>query len=545
MQSVRTALRMEKRSTPQTQGLSLRDPSISGWFGGEATSSGIEVTEQSALRNLTVMAILKVLSNSVASLPLVLYERTENGRVEAFSNPLHDLLCVSPNPETSAYTFWQSFTLALALGNAYAEIERDKNGVVVGLWNLHPWLTKPWRTPDGSLKYVTTDGEAPGQQRILDKANVLHCPLLSFTGDLGWSPVKMAAESIGVSIATERFSSRFFGSGSRPGGIMSSASTMKPEQIAQTQQDWQTLQGGANQGKTAFLMGDWKYQPLSLSPEESQFIQSQQYNRQQLAALWQVPPYMVGDSTRLSDNNYIQQNLAFVVDVIRPYSSLITQQVSIKILGLQSKYAVEFDLRERLKGDPQAAMTAYSIGRNAGIYSVNDIRRELNENPIGPEGDVYLFPLVYGNLENLLKAPEPADEDAPTEAVRNLLGNMKTAYLHTMRDSVSRMCARDVSKRDLPAVTKTFEHILLGFSEIASEYVRALKGQPDWSFSSTKSIKEHLRSLSERSATWKTEDIDAITSTELVRAVKAMNFAAHHSEADYSARKAMTDGQAA
>jgi HK97 family phage portal protein len=540
IQTVRSALGMEQRSTPSAMtGLSLRDPSVAGWFGGEPTSSGVEVTEQSALRNLTVMAILKVLSNSVASLPLILYERTDKGRTEAFGNPLHDLLCVSPNPETSAYTFWESFTLALALGNAYAEIQRDSNGVVIGLWNLHPWLTRPWRAPDGSLKYVTTDGEQPGQQRILDKSNVLHCPLLSFTGDLGWSPVKMAAESIGVSIAATQYSGRFFGSGSRPGGIMSSPSVMKPEQIAQTRQDWQTLQGGVNQGKTAFLMGDWKYQPISLTPEESQFLETQQFNRQQLAALWQVPPHMIGDMTKLSDNNYIQQSLQFNCDVIRPYTARICQQITMKILGPQSKYHVEFDLRERLKGDPQSTYTAYSIGRNAGFLSVADIREAEGLDPIGPEGKIYLVPVNYTNLATLLNPKDdPATEDLPTEQVRNTLGNFRSAYLHTMRDAVSRMCARDVSKRDAAAVTKTFEHILLSLSEIAADEVRSTTGQSEWKPDATKAIRDHLRTITERAATWTTETIDTTTAAELVRAVKAMSFAAHHSAADHSAKKA-------
>ena len=421
--AIKSAIGIEQRNNPmENPAVSLSSPALWGWLNnGEPTASGELVNDVTALQQSTVYSCVRVLSESVASLPLKLYERLARGRLEAVDEPLYRLLAVEPNSEMSAFTFWETFTGSLALtGNAYAQIQRNPAGDVVALWPLHPRQTEPIRLPDGSLAYRTADGMQQGQTRIIPAKDVLACPLFCFDGLRGLSPINQAKQAIGLARAAEKYGSRFFGNGSRPGGVLSTTASLDDKQQSLIRDSWTSAQGGENQGKTAFLYGDWSYQQIGLSPEESQFLATRQFQRAEIAALFRVPPHMVGDTTRLSNSNHEQQSLSFVTDTLRPYLSRIESEISRKLLPTDDSgktYFVQFDVTERLRGDFATTMQGYAVGRQWGWFSANDVRRELGENPGGPELDTYLVPVNMADAANLLHSPAnntpPLNADEP------------------------------------------------------------------------------------------------------------------------------------
>lgn len=524
-------LGLEMRSNPiDNPGVPLNSPAIWQWLsGGETTASGESVNESNALSVPTVYACVRVIAESVASLPLKLYELSANGKQEATDAPLYSLLSVAPNPEMTAFSFFETFAGCLALtGNAYAQIERNPAGQPIALWPLHPLKTKAVRVGN-ALAYETTDGMPNGQTRRITAADMLHVPLFSFDGISGISPVGLARQSFGLAKAAEKFGAKFFGNGSRPSGVLSTKATLDPKTRQEVREAWESSQGGINQGKTAFLYGDWTYNQIGLSPEEAQFLQTRQHQRSEIAAWFRVPPHKVGDTSRLSNSNHEQEELQFVTDTLRPYLCRIENEIVRKLLPKLGRkavaYVVEFDVSERLRGDFQTTMDGFQKGRLSGWLSGNDVRRELGMNPAGPELDVFFAPVNVVNAKALLnpeKPPEPqAEPPVPNAAERSALGNMTTAYLRLFRDAVGRTVQRN--KRDLDAISTCFRPVLTSITEELERQQAAKWALPDgWNESQERILKDVFKSLEKRSAEWTAEQADELTGQELTRTVRAL-----------------------
>ncbi len=427
----------------------------------------------------------------------------------------------------SAFTYWETIAGCCALtGNSYAQIERNDIGQPVALWPLNPLKTEPIRLKDNTLAFKTSDGMTLGQSRIVPAKDVLHNPLFSFDGLRGLSPIGLARQALGLAKATEKYGGRFFGNGSRPGGVLSSKS--KPDQKTQEElkESWREQQGGTNQGKTAFLFGDWTYQQIGLSPEDSQFLATRQFQRSEIAGLFRIAPQMVGDTTRLSNNNHEQQSLSFVTDTLRPYLARFEAEIVRKLLPTQgrkaNKYVVSFDVTERLRGDFATTMAGFATGRQWGWLSGNDVRKQLGMNPGGPELDSYLVPVNMIDARALSKDPaEPIQPDAPTAGERQALGNLSTAYLRLFRDAVGRAIKRD--KRDFTAVSELFTPVLTSISEEVDRLAAqrfALDG--GWNESQQRNIREALKAIEKRAADWTADQVDDVTGQEFTRAVKAI-----------------------
>jgi HK97 family phage portal protein len=396
IERARSALGITTRSNAlENPSVSLASPGIWAWLNNsEPTASGELVNDHTALQIATVFTCVKAISESVASLPLKLYEKTPNGKSEAVDNPLHTLLSVAPNPEMTAFSFWLAMVGSMALtGNAYAQIQRDDNDQPIALWPLNSRLTAPIRLGNGLLAYETSDGMANGQRRIIAAEDVFSAPMFSLDGIHGLSPIMQARQTLGLARAAEKYGSRFFGNGARPGGILSTPAKLEDKALQAARDTWQSAQGGANQGRTALLTGDWKYAPLGLSPEEGQFLETQDFTRQQIAALFRVPPHLAGDPSRLSDNNQQSSNLSFLQDCLSTYIHCIEAEVQRKLLS--ASYFVRFDTGERLRADLTQTMSAISMGRQWAILTTNEARGMLGLDPIGDElgGSTILQPV--------------------------------------------------------------------------------------------------------------------------------------------------------
>jgi len=542
------AAKNEKRDALEVQGNGFNLAAIWNFLDGGAQNneSGEPVNDFTALSIATVFTACRVLADGVATLPCRVYKQTPNGKQEDIDAALSHLLQISPNDETSAYSFFETLVTHLNLrGNAYAEIQRNAAGDPTALWNLDPRKTEPVRLGVNSdLAYKTSDGMLPGQTRIIAKENMLHVVLFSWDGIVGASPIAMLRQTLGLAIGQQKFSARLLRNNAVPAIALTTAQKVKPEDKQKMRQDWEEQQLGGNQRRIAILDGDMKVETLGLSAEDSELLASRSFSRCEIAAAFRVPASMVGDMTRLSNSNHEQQALSFVQDSLTPILKRIEVEFRRKLLppspiGKPNTSFIMFDLRERLRGDFESMMTGYATGKQWGFYSTNDVRKELGENPIGPVGDVYWTPVNMQNSELLLDTEPIQDQPIGQQPVE---GDTGRQYLRLYRDAVGRLAARSADKRDLTTVMQIFEPLVASIAELGAERAKRNTRSPEWHYEPTKAIADYLQKLTERSATWKPEDLDSIAAQELQKVTRTLTLAAHRSVAEHVALKGLPNG---
>ena len=404
-------------SSPEKRSISLNNPAVPlsspeaiSWLGGGAgTDAGEVVNETTAMKLATVYTCVRVLSESVASLPVRLLRVTPQGKVQEQSNPLSYLLSIAPNPEMTSFVYFETVTHHLVLtGNSYSEIERAPDGTPVGLWPLNPRLTRPVRLPNGDLAYETTDG----QRRTLKAQDVLHIPLTSFDGLVGLSPIQSCARTFGLTLAAEKFGSRFFANFAMPKIALLTKKKVLPEDKSKMRNDWEDLQSGSNQHRTAILDQETDVKVLSVSPEEAQFLQTRVHQRSEICAMFRVPVHMAGSEQKLSNSNVEQLNLSFILDTLRPILTRIEAELVRKLLpggpGQVSTLTVLFDLTERQRGDTAAQVSLIAAGRQWGALTANDCLRMLGLPAAGAAEDTRMVPTNMVNSARLLDPPQPA-----------------------------------------------------------------------------------------------------------------------------------------
>ena len=377
--------------------------SYSFMFGG--TTSGKPVNERSAMQMTAVYSCVRILAEAVAGLPLHVYRYGANGSKEkAIDHPLYRLLHDEPNPEMSSFVFRETLMTHLLLwGNAYAQIIRNGKGEVVALYPLMPNKMTVDRDSKGQLYYIyahsTTEADTmQGSNVYLSPSEVLHIPGLGFDGLVGYSPIAMAKNAIGMAIACEEYGAKFFANGAAPGGVLEHPGTIKDPQ--RVRESWQTTFGGShNANKVAVLEEGMKYTPIGISPEQAQFLETRKFQINEIARIFRVPPHMVGDLEKSSFSNIEQQSLEFVKYTLDPWVIRWEQSLMRALLSQEDKKScfVKFNLEGLLRGDYASRMSGYSVGRQNGWLSANDIRELENMNRIPAEkgGDLYL---INGNM---------------------------------------------------------------------------------------------------------------------------------------------------
>lgn len=395
-----------------------RTPGSSFAFYMGGSSAGKAVTERSAMQMTAVYACVRILSEAIAGLPLHVYRyKKDGGKEKAFDHPLYLLLHDEPNPEMSSFVFRETLMTHLLLwGNAYAQIIRNGKGEVVSLYPLMPNKMSVNRDTDGRLyyEYTRSSDEAhtmKGTTVRLSPSDVLHIPGLGFDGLVGYSPIAMAKNAIGLAIATEEYGSKFFANGAAPGGVLEHPGTLKdPDKIRES---WnKTFGGTANSGKVAVLEEGMKYSPISISPEQAQFLETRKFQINEIARIFRVPPHMVGDLEKSSFSNIEQQSLEFVKYTLDPWVVRWEQSIQRTLLTYDEKktYFVKFNVEGLLRGDYASRMNGYATARQNGWMSANDIREleNLDRIPAEDGGDLYL---INGNMLPLSRAGAFADTD--------------------------------------------------------------------------------------------------------------------------------------
>ena len=385
------------------------------FFMGGSTA-GKAVNERSAMQMTAVYSCVRILSEAIAGLPLHLYMYTEDGnKVKAVEHPLYRLLHDEPNPEMSSFVFRETLMTHLLLwGNAYAQIIRNGKGEVIGLYPLMPNKMTVDRDTSGKLyySYQRSNEEAiqsKDSKVILKPSDVLHIPGLGFDGLVGYSPIAMAKNAIGMAIACEEYGAKFFSNGAAPGGVLEHPGTIKdPQRIRDS---WQSTFGGSgNANKIAVLEEGMKFTPIGIAPEQAQFLETRKFQIDEIARIFRVPPHMVGDLDKSSFSNIEHQSLEFVKYTLDPWVVRWEQSIARSLLTPEEKktYFAKFNLDGLLRGDYQSRMQGYAIGRQNGWMSANDIREleNLDRIPAEEGGDLYL---VNGNMLPLQHAGAFAD----------------------------------------------------------------------------------------------------------------------------------------
>ena len=374
------------------------------------SSSGRRVNERSAMQMTAVYSCVRILSEAVASLPLHVYLRTDIGTEKAIEHPLYKVLHDEPNPEMTSFVFRETMMTHLLLwGNAYAQIIRNGKGEVLGLYPLMPDRMKVDRDDKGKIcyEYFVSDSDAGTEKQGIVKLNgsdVLHIPGLGFDGLIGYSPIALAKNAIGMTLATENYGASFFKNGANPGGVLEHPGILKdPKRVRDS---WNAVYNGVtNSHKVAVLEEGMKYTQIGIPPEEAQFLQTRKFQINEIARLYRIPPHMIGDLEKSSFSNIEQQSLEFVKYTLDPWVVRLEQAFkrSLFLPEEKKKYFVKFNVDGLLRGDYQSRMSGYAIARQNGWLSTNDIRELEDLNLLTDEegGNLYL---INGNMTKLKDA---------------------------------------------------------------------------------------------------------------------------------------------
>jgi len=367
------------------------------------SNAGTVVNEQTAMQLTAVYACVRVLAESIAGLPLHLYEYEGTGKKKATSHLLYRLMHDRPNPEMTSFVFRETMMTHLLLsGNAYAHKIFNNRGDLIALYPLMPNRVSVERDADKRIiyRYTFADDDAEGGYRVakLSRSEVFHIPGLGFNGLVGFSPIAMAKNALGMGMAAEEFGSKFFANGAQPSGVLEHPGVLKDHEKLRT--SWQAAFGGSsNSNKVAVLEEGLKYTPISLPPDQAQFLETRKFQVNEIARMFRVPPHMIGDLEKSSFSNIEHQSIEFVMYTLNAWVARWEQSMFSDLLPArdQEKYFWKFNVDGLLRGDYLSRMNGYAIARQNGWMSADDIREleNMDKLPEGAGGDLYL---INGNM---------------------------------------------------------------------------------------------------------------------------------------------------
>lgn len=431
---------------------SLENPSTSlsnpgNWlldlWGGKS-DSGINVTPETSLQVATWWQCISLLSDDFAKLPVDVFKNDRDGnREKDRKHPSYYLLRRKVNPRMTAGLF-KKLLLAhvFQYGNGYAYIARDAGARPESILLLDPTQTTPMSV-DGELFYVTYIG---GQRKSIPQMDVIHLRGLGFDGLEGYSVLEFARNSIGLSLAAEKYGNKHFANGTRTSGVLQYPGRLKPETAKKLAADFQKKQSGLdNAGKVILLEENAKFIALSQTPNEAQMIELREFQRKEIASWFKIPPSKLGDPDSVSYNSLEQWNRAYLESALDPWLCAFEEECFDKLLTEHQKrrdtHFIEINRGAILRTDLSSRYDGYAKARQWGWFSVNDIRRMENEQPIGEEGDTYLVPANMMDAKDLGKEEVPEALPAP-EADNEEDNDLTETNTALLDDVMSRMARR-------------------------------------------------------------------------------------------------------
>lgn len=380
-------------------------------YGRYKTASGVEVTESKAVGLTSVYACIKIISEGVSSLPLILYERIgEREKRRAVNHNLYGILHDSPNPEMTSMEFREAQNYHLALrGNSYAMVERDQIFRIKNLWPVLPDRVRVYRGKDKELYYEISGPD--GGHVTMPADYMLHLRTMSKDGLVGMDPLEIMREALGSGVAMQEYRARFFANDATASGVLEHPGALGDEAYERIQKSWEKMHRGIeNAHKIGILEEGMKFKETSIDPEKAQMADSWRLSIADASRIWNIPIHMLAEIERGASYASVEQfNLGFVVHTLRPWLVRWEQGISKKLLQGEKNLFAEHLVDGLLRGDIKTRYEAYRIGHEQGWLCPNDIRAMENMNPLpeGQGGDTYLKPLNFEPAGNSPKDKTP------------------------------------------------------------------------------------------------------------------------------------------
>ncbi|MCP4304729.1 MAG: phage portal protein [bacterium] len=403
-------------------------PTDDFWYGnpGTVTASGVRVTEDSAMTTSVVYACVKVLAESVAQLPLPLYERDGDARMRVPDHPLYEILHDRPNGWQTAFEYREMMQGHLALrGNAYAIKDVNRRGEVEQLIPLHPGRVTPERMDSGRIRYAVRDPETTVRAGSTDhyaQDEIHHLRGLSSDGLVGLSPIGQARESVGMALAAQEYGARFFQNDAQPRGIIEHPGAFKDEPaLNRFKAGWQEAQSGVNRHKTAILEYGLKYHEVGMSNQDAQFLETRSFQVEDLARMFRMMLHMIGHTEKATTwgTGIEQLTIAFVVYTLGPWLVRWEQAISRDLITRPERYYAEFLTDGLLRGDTTARHEAHGSAIDHGWKTRNEVRRAENLNPLDGLDEP---------LQPLNMTPAGADTETAARLVEAEITELRAAY---------------------------------------------------------------------------------------------------------------------
>ena len=375
-----------------------------------SSGSGVRVTQDSALAFSAVWAAVRILSESVAQLPINLIQREENGdKTKRTDHFLYNIIHNKPNEYMTNYTFIQKIMYDLCVGgNSYVKIERNGSGRPVALYPINLQDIE-FRVYDEKYFYYNTEtGES------LEYEEILHFKIMSQDGMIGQSPIDTCANSISWGLALEQYGNSYFSNGAKVSGVLQTDRALSTEAIDRLRNSFdQNYSKIGDANKTLILEEGLKFNTISLSNEASQFLASRQFSIEEIARIFNIPPHLLRDLSKSSFNNIQEQSREFVQYSLMPYLSMIEQEMTTKLFkkAEQGKLFIEFNTNALLRGNPKERAEYYRTMLNIGAMTINEVRQKENMNVVS-EGDNLFMQLNMATVEQIVQgAPDEVVEE--------------------------------------------------------------------------------------------------------------------------------------
>ena len=471
---------------PKFRRMKSYPPDHDYWYSpvGAPTSSGVKVDERTALKYLAVMSCVSLISSDIARLPLNLYrKRKDGGKDIVTDNQLYDLLHNSPNPETTSFNFREALQGHLLLwGNTYAYIDREKiGGKIKGLWQISdPGPVKvSRRKSDGAIIYTYKNQN--GKDVTRTREQIFHIPGYGFNGLAGMSMISIAREAIGLGVAAETLGSSYFGQGTHPAGTIEMDGVLGDNRKEYTEILKKQYAGLGQAHNIMLLEHGLKYKPLTIPLDDSQFLETREFQKIEICGMYHVPPHKIAIHGHNSDNNSLEtENANYVDSCLMGWITRWESNIALQLLTQAQRkqgFFFEFVVQGLLRGNSQARAEYYNKIFQIGGIKPNEIRSKENMNPV--EGGDELF--VMMNMIPLSQAKDltiNGDGTPPKEPGNNPEPDTKASLSDFFSEKRARKAAEAKSIQIRDKIAKQYAPLILDAAQaIVNRETKAIKNK--------------------------------------------------------------------
>jgi len=438
---------------------------------GRMSAAGVRVTPELALTLAAVYACVRVVSETIASLPLVIYKRLpDGGKERADSHPLYPVLHDKPNSWMTSFEWVELMQTHLEMrGRAYNFIQPGADRAIDELLPIHPDRVTVKRLDNGRLQYQV---RTAGATETFSQEQILHFRGQSLDGLDGFGTINVGCEVIGAGLGQQDYSARYWDNDSKPGGTLEHPAKLSQEAYVRLKESFQEAQVRENRHKVAILEEGVKYNAIAITNKDSQFLETLQARRSEICSLFRVPPHKICDLTRATFSNIESQNIEFATDSIRPRCVRFEKRLNVDLIeplngALGDDYFAEFLMDALLRGDLKSRYEAYSVAIDHGWMSPNDARRNENMNPI-PDGDLYIRQM---NTVPLGTDPATTTDEAPAEDDTGVSGKKQRRKLQMKRlKQIAESAAERCVRKEVKGLREIISKADGGKAEIAAFY---------------------------------------------------------------------------